>query len=227
MTTRARPRATQVERRPVGELGVRLVDHDQAGRHVEHGVEHVAGDSTRPVGLFGEHRNVTAGWASRRPRRDLAEVEREVVAARSPSTTVAPGDPGDVGVQLVRRLERDTVRPGAGVGEQQRLQHLVRSVGGEDLLGVDAVPARRSPPAARGRRGRGSGATSTPASSAANASRHASRRRERRLVGVQPDVDVDLRRVVALEGAQVVANADQLRGRLAGRRRRRLHAWRR
>ena len=32
-----------------------------------------------------------------------------------------------------------TVRPGPGVGEQQRLQHLVRAVGGEHLLGRDAV----------------------------------------------------------------------------------------
>ena len=32
--------ADAFERRPVRELGVRLVDHDEAGRHVEHGVEH-------------------------------------------------------------------------------------------------------------------------------------------------------------------------------------------
>ena len=47
--------------------------------------------------------------------------------------------PGDVAVQLVRRLEGRHRAAGAAVGEQQRLQHLVRPVGGEHLLGRDAV----------------------------------------------------------------------------------------
>ena len=42
-------------------------------------------------------------------------------------------------VQLVGRLEGHHPSTRAGEGEQQRLQHLVRSVGGEDLLGRHAV----------------------------------------------------------------------------------------
>ena len=47
------------------------------------------GSSTRPVGLFGEQRNVTAGAASPMTSRAVS-ASSEKSARRSPSTTVAP-----------------------------------------------------------------------------------------------------------------------------------------
>ena len=71
-------------------------------------------------------------------RSTSAEVEREVGGALALDDGRA-GEPGDVAVQLIRRLERRDGAAGAAVGEQQRLQHLVRPVGGEDLLGAHPV----------------------------------------------------------------------------------------
>ena len=103
----------------------------------------------------------------------------------------------------------DAARP--GVGQQQRLQHLVRPVGGEDLLGrtpcQSAIAARRpvgravrvAVPVDRRQRGRQLGLPRR-------------RRRVRRLVDVEPHVDVDLGRVVPLERPQVVAHGDGIGG---------------
>ena len=92
-----------------------------------------AAGSTSPVGLFGEQRNVTIGRCALDGAERRGEVEREVGGAVGLDDRGA-GEPGDVAVQLVRRLERGDGAARAGVGEQQRLQHLVRPVGGEHLL---------------------------------------------------------------------------------------------
>ena len=70
----------ELDRRPVGELAVGLVDHDQPGRGVDHGAHGRAVTRPDPVGLFGEHRNVTIGSAAAQTAAHLVEVEREVVA---------------------------------------------------------------------------------------------------------------------------------------------------
>ena len=49
----------------------------------------LASGSSSPVGLFGEQRNVTAGWAAAMTRSSSAGSSVKS-AARSPSTTVAP-----------------------------------------------------------------------------------------------------------------------------------------
>ena len=72
----------------------------------------------------------------------LVEVEGEVGGALADRHAGA-GDAGDVAVQRVGRLEHRDGAAGAAVGEAQRLEHLVGAVGGEDLLGADAVDARR------------------------------------------------------------------------------------
>jgi hypothetical protein len=64
--------------------------------------------------------------------------EREVRVALSLDDPRAD-DPCDLGMHLVRRLERRHRSAGAGIGEQDRLQHLVRPVGGEHHLGRHAV----------------------------------------------------------------------------------------
>ena len=165
--------------------------------------------STRPVGLLGEHRNVTIGRCSATAA-SAASRSSEKSAARSPLDDRGAGEPGDVAVQLVRRLERGHRAARAGVGEQQRLQHLVRSVGREHLIRPHAVQRGDLGAQARWPPGRGSGATRTRDSSAANASRHAAGGGDGRLVGVQPHADVDLRRVVPLEGAEVVADGHRV-----------------
>ena len=131
-------------------------------------------------------------------------------ARRSPSTTCAP----------VRRamwpcswyvgsnVATDPARP--GVGEQQRLQHLVRPVGGEHLVRPDAVQRGDGGAQLGGRSGPDSGATR----------RATARRRRRRchaaggavgdsLVLSRTRTD-DLRRVVSLEQAR--GRRGQVRG---------------
>ena len=102
-----------------------------------------------------------------------------------------------------------TERPGPGVRQQQRLQHLVGAVGGEDLLGGDAVPVARSPCAGPG----GAIGVAVPVDRAEpgrDLVAPAGRRRERRLVRVEAHLDVDLRRVVALQRPQVVAHRHEV-----------------
>ena len=129
-------------------------------------------------------------------------------AARSPSTTVGPGDPGDVAVQLVRRLERGHGAARPGVGEQQRLQHLVRPVGGEHHVGATRRAASAIAARSVGRGAVGVAVPLDPRQLGREGIAPRGRRRERRLVGVQPHADVDLWRVVPLERAQVVADGD-------------------
>ena len=74
----------------------------------------------------------------------LGGVEREVGVALALDHGRAD-DPGDLGVHLVRGLERRDGAPGAGEREQDRLQHLVRPVGGEHHVGATRRAARRSP----------------------------------------------------------------------------------
>jgi hypothetical protein len=129
-----------------------------------------SGGSTMPVGLFGEHRNVTSVRGASITRRTSDRVEVKSAAPLALDHRGA-GDPGDVGVQLVGRLEGRHRAARPGVGEQERLEHLVGAVGGEDLLGIDAVCSA----IAAQRRGRAVGVAVPldPETSAANASRHA------------------------------------------------------
>ena len=76
---------------------------------------------------------------------------------------------------------------------------------------------RRSPPRSSWPTGRDSGAT-RPAQLGGERVAPARRRRERRLVGVEPDAHVDLRRVVALERPQVVADRHRDHGEARWRR---------
>ena len=69
---------------------------------------------------------------------DLGRVEREVGGPLALDDRRA-GDPGDLGMHLVGRLERGDRPTGARVGEQHRLQHLVGTIGDEHLRGIDAV----------------------------------------------------------------------------------------
>ncbi len=135
-------------------------------------------------------------------------VEREVVGPLALDHLRA-GDPSDVAMELVGRLERHgrALRP--AVGEQEGLQHLVRPVGGEDLVGTDAVPlgdrrpqlergpVRVAVPLDGGERGR---QLLAPALG----------RRVRRLVDVEPHGDVDAGRVVPRERPHVVARGDRV-----------------
>ena len=217
-TTSGTSSRTRSRARPVGELGVGLVDDDQPGRDVEQRPHHRRRPRRRPVGLFGEHRNVTAGWAAATARAGRVDVEREVGGPLALDDGGA-GDAGDVGVQLVRRLERQhraarARRTSAAASAAPRSSRWRRRP-----ARARRRASRRSPRAARWPRGRGSGATRSTPAPAASSSRHAGRRRERRLVGVQPDLDVDLRRVVALERPQVVADGHGIGGRH--------HGWRR
>ena len=175
------------------------------------------GSSTRPVGLFGEHRNVTAGAASPMTSR-AASTSSEKSSRRSPSTTVAPGDPGDVPVQLVRRLERDD-RPDPARHRSAAASAAPRSTRSPRTPARGAHRATgRWPHAAGGRPVR----VAVPLDRRHRLGQLVSPRlgrRQRRLVGVQPDVDVDLEGVVALERPQV--GTDRHRVRSGG------HGWRR
>ncbi len=63
---------------------------------------------------------------------DLGGVEGEV-GGPLPLDDRRAGHPGDLGVHLIGRLESGdrTARP--GIGQQHGLEHLVGTVGGEDL----------------------------------------------------------------------------------------------
>ena len=115
----------------------------------------VAG-STVPVGLFGLHTNTIVGACRLDQVAGGVGIDREV-GPTLPHHDLGAGDAGDVRVQRVRGLEHRRAPSGAAVGEQERLQHLVRSVGAEQP--VDRLPEVRtqSAPAAPGRRGPGTG----------------------------------------------------------------------
>ncbi len=140
----------------------------------------------------------------------LGRVEREV-GGPLPLDHGRARDAPDVTVQLVRRLERGDGAAGTGVREQHGLDHLVRPVGGEDLRWVDSVPVGDRG-AQRRRRPIGVAVPLDAGQLSRERVAPGGRRRGRRLVGVQPDADVDLRGVVALEGAQVVADRNHRDG---------------
>ena len=112
-----------------------------------------------------------------------------------------------MGVQLIRGLERGRGAPRAGEREKDRLEDLVAAVGHEHHRGVDTVERRDGAPKIGG----GPIGIAIPVHV-----RHGARqcvfelggRADRSFVGVEAHPDVDLRRVIALEGLQVVANGE-------------------
>ena len=116
------------------------------------GVEHrphrrrVVGQPGRVVGRAEEG---DGRLRRRRARRRTRSRSREKSAPALALDHRGPGEVGDVGVQGVGRLERrPTDRPGAAVGQAERLQHLVGAVGAEDLVGPHTVQVGRGRPAA-------------------------------------------------------------------------------
>ena len=148
--------AHELERAPRRELAVGLVDDDEVvavGRE-----QRLDGGG----GLDGAGGVVGAAHEHDRRRVLLDErtgdggIDREV-GASLPHHHLGAGDPGDVRVQRVRGLEHRGAPPGAAVGEQQRLQHLVGTVGAEQALGGLAEVRAERVAQARARRGRDSG----------------------------------------------------------------------
>ena len=224
MTTSGVVVVDQPERRPRRELPVGLVDDQQpvdrlgqrrAPRRT------VASASTMPVGLLGEQRNATDGPASASTRAHLVEVEREVGGAARPRRPSVPRQPGDVAVQRVGRLPDRGARARAAVGEQQR-SAAPRWSRWPRTPGRASTPCSRADgrPQLGGGRDRGSGASR---------SRRRPRRRRGarpaggglgRLVGVEPDLHVDLRRVVARPSSATSSRGAITVGPSARRRRR-------
>ena len=79
MTTSGTVVVDQVERGPVGELGVGLVDDDEPGRDVEQQLARIAGRLDQPgrVVRRAQEHDAPAGRLDDHAR-DLGEVEREV-----------------------------------------------------------------------------------------------------------------------------------------------------
>ena len=98
----------------------------------------VSGGSARPVGLLGEHRNVTSGRCAASSSQRVRGVDQEVVVAGA-LDHLGPGDPRDVAVQRVRGLEHQGATARPAEGQEQALQHLVRTVGTEHLVRRDPV----------------------------------------------------------------------------------------
>ncbi|CAB4772719.1 unannotated protein [freshwater metagenome] len=186
------------ERGPVGELCVRLVHHNEARSHVHHS----------PHGRFGlHHTRGVVGRAHERDVRtvlgddplDLCRIDREV------RTTLAlhhgcTRQPGDVTVQLIGGLEGGHLATRTRVREQQGLQDLVRPVGGKDVLGADTVERPDSGTHLGGR----TVWVAVPLDAGHLRSERLAPCRRRgfgRLIGVQTNPDVDLGRVISLEGA--------------------------
>ena len=101
----------ELERRPRGELPVGLVDDDEArcGCAARRRPSRTA--RRRPVGLFGEHRNVTSGCSVGQHGLRVCGIDAEVVVARALDHRCA-GEPRDVRVQRVGGLEHRARRPG-------------------------------------------------------------------------------------------------------------------
>ncbi len=138
----------------------------------------------------------------------MVQVDREVVVAFALDGPGA-GDPGQMAVECIGRLERQNRSARAGKGEQNGLQDLVGPVRNEDLIGSESVeladprpqgggcPIRVAMPLDRRHR-------------LGNGLRERRRRRCRCLIGVQPHLDVDLGRVVALERREVVSDTGRV-----------------
>ncbi len=106
------------------------------------------------------------------------------------------GEQGDVGVKRVRRLEHRRGPAGAAVGEQDALDHLVRAVGAEHLCRLNAVVGGQRL-AERGRFPVGIAVQVDASQLGGQRLDQSIRRRLGGLVGVQPHLDLDLRRVVS------------------------------
>ena len=179
-----------------------------------------AGDSITPVGLFGEHRNVTAGsWAATWAAASTGSSVKS--SRRPPATTVAPVIRAMWACNLVGRLEHRDRR-----GQARRTQAGASGCTSLDPFAANTFAARR-----RGmRRCRSAAPTRRPVGVAVPRDvRELGReliqprggRGERRLVRVQPDVDIDLGRVVAGQRGEVIAH------RRTGSRAPTIHGWRR
>ena len=74
----------------------------------------------------------------------FVQVEKEVARPLAGDDR-GGGHPGDVPVQRVGGLEQGHLAARPAVGQQQRLEDLVRPVGTEDLLGADPVAVGQRP----------------------------------------------------------------------------------
>ena len=189
--------------RPVGELTVRLVDDEQTRLRIED-CTHVARRLDETRGVVGRTQERDCGPVLADQFDRAIDVELEVSTALA-FHDCGTGEAGDVSMQLIRRLEGDDRAAGAAVGEQQCLQHFVRTVCGEHLVGPHVVRFCDGAAQRRSRCGRDSDAIRL-----ARARQRMRRARPpvaavRRLVGVEANADVDLRRVIALESSQIVA----------------------
>ena len=167
----------------------------------------------RPNGLLGlDHAGGVVGRAQERDRRlvlgedaaDRVHVEGEVVGPL-PRDAGRARDLRDVGVQGVGGLERGRHATRPAVGEAQGLEDLVGAVGHEHLrrrhpvLRADRLPQRLRGPV-------GVAVPLDPVELLAQRLPEPGRWRLGRLVGVEPDLDIDLRRVVAGVKGEVVAH---------------------
>ncbi len=138
-----RVRRPERQGRRRGELAVGLVHHQQPGHQARH-----RGDL--PGGVRPPRRVV--GRAEERDHRIRpghhpghgVEVEAEVVPAPAGGDG-RTGDPGDVAVQRVGRLEQRGRPTGPPVGQQEALEDLVRAVGTEHLVDADPVAVGQGP----------------------------------------------------------------------------------
>ena len=163
-----------------------------------------------PVGLFGEHRNTIDGWCRSIDSLHLVDADAAVGLALA-FDDGALGAAPDLPVHRVGGLEGGDAAARSPVGQTQRLQHLIRAVGHEDPLGIGAV-LRRQIGSQRGGRAVGIAVPFDAAQLGGERLGELGRRPDGRLVGVEPHLDVDLRRVVAVQQAQVVAHC-RLHGR--------------
>ena len=189
--------AEQRDGREVGELPVGLVDTEQAAvrrREFEHPSDRCfrIDDAGRVVGRAEEHdiRSVFDDDSLH-----FVEIEREVVVAFAFDDR-STGDAAEMAVQRIGRFKDGGAATRTGEGQQQCLQDLVGTVGGEDLRSGKAVvraDARAELRCAALRIAVPGDLRDTRGDSVGEAFR----RRLRTFVGVEPDIDVDLGRVVA------------------------------
>ena len=203
MTTSGCVLVDERQSRPWRELAVRLVDDDESRRpRLDRADGRLGLDDAGGVVRRAEKGERGLHPCDRVPRGD--EIELEVGGALR-LDDLGPGDARDVRVQLIGRFERQCRATWSAVGEKKRLEHLVRAVRGEDLLGGDVVQLRDRRPELGG-----SAIGISVPFDAAELRRErvapARRRRLGRLVGVESNLDIHLRRVIALERAEVIAH---------------------
>ena len=123
-------------------------------------------------------------------------------SSRGALDDLGPGDPRDVRVQRVGRLEHQGAATRPPEGQEQALQHLVRAVGAEHLVRRDAVQVGHGLPEL-GRRPVGIAVEGDLRQRGQQLLAPGVGRRERRLVGVEAHLRLDLGRVVALGQLEV------------------------